>query len=116
MSEENIELARQYYDAWNARDVDGARRLVHPDFEFLDPPNLPDTDRYVGKDALHGRIKGFVEAGWDGQVRVTEISGRGRGGRGHLAAEGSKSPRGRRSSGGNRLARLPLRGRKAAPN
>jgi ketosteroid isomerase-like protein len=72
MSEENVELARQYYEAWNARDVDGARRLIHPDFEFLDPPNLPDADRYVGKDALQGRIRFFVEAGWDGQVRVPE--------------------------------------------
>jgi ketosteroid isomerase-like protein len=71
MSQENVELTRQYYEAWNARDVDGTRRLAHPDFEFIDPPNLPDADRWVGKDALH-RIKGFLEGGWDGQVRVQE--------------------------------------------
>ena len=31
MSEENVELAKAFFAAWNARDAEGLDRLLHPD-------------------------------------------------------------------------------------
>lgn len=72
MSRENVELARQYYEAWNAQDVDVMLPLIHPDFEFVDPPNFPDADRRGHGHDAEERVKGFLEVGWDGQCRVQE--------------------------------------------
>ena len=31
MSQENVEIVRASYEAWNARDMDGVRDRLHPD-------------------------------------------------------------------------------------
>jgi len=72
MSEENVELARHYFEALNAEGFNGAQHLRHPDIEFFDPPNLPDADRHVGEAAYLERAESFLEIGWDGHFRVEE--------------------------------------------
>jgi ketosteroid isomerase-like protein len=74
MSEENVELARQYYEAWNAGGLDGTRPLRHRDFEYIDQPDLPDPGRWVVEeaDALRERMNFLAEIGWDGQVHDLE--------------------------------------------
>jgi ketosteroid isomerase-like protein len=72
MSEENVELARQYFEGLNAEGPHGARHMRHPDIEVIDPPNFPDADRWVGEAAVWERVESFVEIGWDGQFRVEE--------------------------------------------
>ena len=74
MSEANVELARRYYEAWNAGGVDGTRPLRHPDFEYVDQPDLPDPGRWEeDTDALLERMSFFEEIGWDGQVHDPEF-------------------------------------------
>jgi ketosteroid isomerase-like protein len=73
MSEENVELARQYYEALNAEGfTDATQHLRHPDIEVFDPPEFPDADRYAGEAALRKMIGSYLELGWDGQSRVQE--------------------------------------------
>jgi ketosteroid isomerase-like protein len=72
MSEENVELARQYFERLNAEGPHGARDMRHPGIELVDPPNFPDVGRHVGEAAVWERVEGFVELGWDGQFRVEE--------------------------------------------
>jgi ketosteroid isomerase-like protein len=65
MSRENVELARQYIEAFNASGLDGVEQFWHPDIEVFDPPNFPDADRYVGEAAVRERVEGYIELGWD---------------------------------------------------
>src|SRR5512139_3698708 len=72
MSEENVELARQYFEAFNSHGQRGTEHLRHPDIEMFDPPNFPDADRHVGEAAVRERVESYMEVGWDGQFRVQE--------------------------------------------
>jgi ketosteroid isomerase-like protein len=57
MSQENVEIVRQLYEALNRDDVDGFLQLCAPGFEVRDLPELPDPSVAVGHDA--------VRAWWD---------------------------------------------------
>jgi ketosteroid isomerase-like protein len=72
MSEENVELARRYVEAFNQGVLDATEHLRHPDVEVVDPPNLPDADTYVGEAAGRARVESLMAFGWDGQFRVRE--------------------------------------------
>ena len=72
MSQENVELARQYVEAFNAEGLNGTKHLRHPDIEVFDPPTFPDADRYVGEAAVRELAEGYMELGWDGQIWVPE--------------------------------------------
>jgi ketosteroid isomerase-like protein len=72
MSQEDVELAGQYFKAFNAGGLDGTQHLRHLQIELLDPPDLPDADRYVGEAAFGERVESYLELGWDGQFRVEE--------------------------------------------
>jgi ketosteroid isomerase-like protein len=73
MSEENVELARQYFEAVNADGIgDRTEHLRHPEIEYFDPPNLPDGDRHVGEAAVRKVAQRTMEMGWDGKFHVQE--------------------------------------------
>jgi ketosteroid isomerase-like protein len=71
MSQENVELARQYFDALNVG-MDASEHLRHPDIEVFDIRDFPDAGRYVGEAAVRRMIESMLEIGWDGQYRVQE--------------------------------------------
>jgi ketosteroid isomerase-like protein len=73
MSQENVELARHYYEALNAEGFNNTENFMHSDMEFLDSPNLPDAGRYVGGAAIRGFVELTMELGWDGHWWVQEI-------------------------------------------
>jgi uncharacterized protein len=52
MSEENVELAREAYDAFNRRDLESVLRLSDPEVEVHDPPEMPDSDIHRGHEAV----------------------------------------------------------------
>ena len=72
MSEENVELARQYVEAFNRGGLDATAPLRHPEIEVFDPPDLPDADRYVGEAAVRSRVESYLAVGWNGQFDVQE--------------------------------------------
>jgi len=47
MSQENVEVVRRLYSAWNARDLKATTELAHPDVEWL-------PDRRVGQGPVRG--------------------------------------------------------------
>jgi ketosteroid isomerase-like protein len=44
MSEENVELVRQGYEAWNRGDLEWLLEHVTPDYEFWTEQLFPDTE------------------------------------------------------------------------
>jgi ketosteroid isomerase-like protein len=54
MSRENLELARLYFEAFNAHGLDGTEHLRHPDIEVFDPPSFPDVIFRMRGRTAHG--------------------------------------------------------------
>jgi ketosteroid isomerase-like protein len=50
MSQENVELVRAMYEAFNRGDFAIAREMLHPDAELHQDPAVPDTASYYGRD------------------------------------------------------------------
>ncbi len=58
MSDENVELARRSFEAWNESGVEGSRGVGWTDdVEFHDPPGFPDGDVHRGADAVATRLE-----------------------------------------------------------
>jgi ketosteroid isomerase-like protein len=74
MSQENVELARRYYEALNAhgRDFEATKHFRAPEMELHDPPNFPDARRSVGEAAFRKHLEGYWELGFDGEYRMQE--------------------------------------------
>jgi ketosteroid isomerase-like protein len=52
MSQENVEIARRVIDAWNRGGFREARQSAAEDFEYHDPPTLPDRKVIKGREAV----------------------------------------------------------------
>src|SRR5438132_9414637 len=52
MSQENVEIVRQAYEAWNARDMDAFRELYDPDVIVRTPEGWPEPGPFVGREAF----------------------------------------------------------------
>ena len=91
MSQQNVEIVRKLYEAFDRGDVKGARDLLHPEAELHQPPEIVDSDSYYGRDEF---IRGLVvflqeweqvrfepqeiaEAG-DGVIMAVRVSGTGK--------------------------------------
>ncbi len=61
MSEENVEIVRRYYAAWNAGGLDAARVFWSDDFEWHDAPGMPDGSVYRGAEAAAAHFRDLNE-------------------------------------------------------
>jgi uncharacterized protein len=52
MSEENVELARETYEAFNRGDLEAVLRRCVPEVEVHDPPDMPDSAIHRGHEAV----------------------------------------------------------------
>ena len=52
MSQENVELVRNYFRVWNAGDMEGVRELYDPDAVMEAAPDWPEPGPFVGRDAV----------------------------------------------------------------
>jgi ketosteroid isomerase-like protein len=92
MAQENVEIVRSMYEAFNRGDVAGATESLHPEAELHQPPEWPDSHSYYGRDEF---ARGFAlwlrefdqprfepqeatEAGEDQVIMRVRVSGRGR--------------------------------------
>jgi ketosteroid isomerase-like protein len=71
MSQENVELVRRAYDAWNAGNFDAASELLSPEMEWQMPPNLPESDTWRSK----AEVQDLIDAG-DRVVALVRFRGR----------------------------------------
>jgi ketosteroid isomerase-like protein len=52
MSQENVEVVRDYFRAWNAGDMEAVRELYDPDAVIEVAPDWPEPGPFVGRDAV----------------------------------------------------------------
>ncbi len=59
MSQENVEIVRQVYEAFNRGDWDAVYRDLHPDFEMTTPPRGLDAGIFRGREEGQGYWEDF---------------------------------------------------------
>jgi ketosteroid isomerase-like protein len=52
MSQENVEIAKAAFDAWNAGDMAAFRELCDPDIIVRPPERWPEPGPFVGREAV----------------------------------------------------------------
>jgi ketosteroid isomerase-like protein len=62
MSQENVELSRNWGEAFNRRDFDAIRRLNHPQISWRTAVEDPDATTHHGREAVHRYLEDFIEA------------------------------------------------------
>jgi ketosteroid isomerase-like protein len=72
MSQENVELVRALFEAWNAGDVDAYRALYHPDAVLRMAADWPEPGPYFGREAIMREFAQLRET-WDGRDRAEPI-------------------------------------------
>ena len=69
MSQENVEVVRAGYEAWNAGDMDAFRELYDPDVIVRTVEDWPEPGPYVGREAAM-RFHEQLRDTWDVNTRV----------------------------------------------
>jgi uncharacterized protein len=64
MSQENVEIARATFEAWNAGDMVAIRELYDPDVIMRTPAGWPEAGPFVGPEAVM-RQWGQMRETWD---------------------------------------------------
>ena len=64
MSQENVEIMRANFEAWNAGDMDAVRELQDPDVIWRAPEGWPEPGPYVGREAVMRQLEQQRET-WD---------------------------------------------------
>ena len=64
MSQENVEIVRAGFEAWNAGDMDALREVYDPDVIWRGPPDWPEPGPYVGREAVMRQFEQLRET-WD---------------------------------------------------
>jgi ketosteroid isomerase-like protein len=64
MSQENVEVVKAAYVAWNAGDMDAFRELYDPDVIARPPERWPEPGPFVGRDAVMREFE-QLRATWD---------------------------------------------------
>jgi ketosteroid isomerase-like protein len=63
MSQANVEVVRQIFEAFNSEDIDLILSFTHPDFEVEVPPDLSaEPDTYRGHDGMRRYWETFQDA------------------------------------------------------
>ena len=63
MSQENVEVVRQIFEAFNSEDIDLILSFIHADFEVEVPPDLSaEPDTYRGHDGVRRYWESFQDA------------------------------------------------------
>ena len=77
MSQENVELVRRYYGAWNVGGLDAVRPFWSDDFQWHDAPGMPDSGVYDGPDAVAEHFRDLSETLGFMQVNVEAVASAG---------------------------------------
>ena len=69
MSQENVEIARAFFETWNAGDMDALRELHDPDVIVRTVKDWPEPGPYVGREAAM-RFHEQLRDTWDANTGV----------------------------------------------
>jgi uncharacterized protein len=64
MSQENVEVVRRGFEAWNTGDMDALRELYDPGIIWRAPEGWPEPGPYVGREAVMRQLEQMRET-WD---------------------------------------------------
>jgi ketosteroid isomerase-like protein len=64
MSQENVEVVRAGFEAWNAPDMEALRELYDPDVVWRPPEGWPEPGPDVGREAVMRHLEQLRET-WD---------------------------------------------------
>jgi ketosteroid isomerase-like protein len=64
VSREDVETVRASYEALNRGDIDGSQEALHPDVEWRESRELPETGVYHGRASVRRFLEEFLES-WD---------------------------------------------------
>jgi ketosteroid isomerase-like protein len=67
MSQENVEVLRRAYEAWNAGDMTTLRELYHPHVVMHHPEGWPEPGPSIGREAVFRQMAQLREA-WEGDT------------------------------------------------
>jgi uncharacterized protein len=73
VSQENVEMLRSFYEAFNRGDIDAALAGAPPDFEIHDALERPDAGIHRGREAARKAIESISEPFDDLQVEPREF-------------------------------------------
>jgi ketosteroid isomerase-like protein len=71
MSQENVEIVRDYFEAWNTGDRDFS--IFHPKIVYHPRADEPDPSPQVGRDAYEELICGFADTFAQVTVQLREL-------------------------------------------
>jgi ketosteroid isomerase-like protein len=61
MSQENVEIIRRAFDAWNRQDIEGLLALIHPEGEYVNAPTAVEPGTRRG----HDEIVAVMQKQWE---------------------------------------------------
>jgi ketosteroid isomerase-like protein len=64
MSQQNVEIVRAAFEAWNAGDMDALRESYDPDIIWRPPEGWPEPGPYAGREAVMRQLEQMRET-WD---------------------------------------------------
>jgi ketosteroid isomerase-like protein len=75
MSQENVEIVRQAYEAFNRGNIGGAVANIAPEFEYASTGVIPDMEEvYRGPEGFRRFLEGFWAEFDDPQAEINEIT------------------------------------------
>ena len=76
MSQENVELVRRAYEAFNRGDIDGALAVLAPDFEYTPSGAIPGvTATYRGPEGFKRFVGWLLDQFDDVQFEINDVVG-----------------------------------------
>jgi ketosteroid isomerase-like protein len=73
MSQENVEIARAAFEAWNAGELQDVLSHFHPELVYHPRADEPDPSPHVGRDAYERLVYGFVDSFSEVTFEVLEV-------------------------------------------
>ena len=70
MSQENVEVVREAYAAFNRRDLDHWIEFFDPEIEYHDTPEFPDGGMHLGREGFRRHVESYLDAWSDASVEV----------------------------------------------
>jgi ketosteroid isomerase-like protein len=73
MSQENVEIVRAAFEAWNAGDMEALFADYHPELVYHPRADEPDPSPHVGRDVYERLVRGFVDSFSEVTFEVLEL-------------------------------------------
>ena len=73
MSQENVEIVRAAFEAWNREDLEAVFAHFHPELVYHPRADEPDPSPHVGRDAYERLVYGFRDSFSEVTFEVLEV-------------------------------------------